>query len=214
MCKCKKSLTVEERIAHLKQHKKIMFGIINEIDAANILLKYSYINLITPLKHHFAKRSERDYDVLAKRNGKNIYEYHVEFSEYYNKYMEKRSLYPIIYKNIITFESHLKAIISNTLLTHYSIDDYSALDTFISQLKLNSSSYTTRQNHLLSTFNTILNDTQNTTNIFLFFDKMELKDYSNIFHCLNDDLKKEVFNILKSFNATLGNFKICLGIAS
>ena len=73
----------------------------------------------------------------------------------YDKYNSERSQYPVIYKNIINFETHLKSVVSNTVLNKYLIVDYSSLEIFISELKINSRNYPTRQTHLLDNFNSI-----------------------------------------------------------
>lgn len=50
---CKKALTVQEQIDYLKTNKRVTFNEINEDTAKKILLKYNYVNVITPFQKKF-----------------------------------------------------------------------------------------------------------------------------------------------------------------
>lgn len=56
--KFKEPKTINEQIEYLKSDKRVVFNDISESEAKEIPAKYGYINLITPFKHHFAKKKK------------------------------------------------------------------------------------------------------------------------------------------------------------
>ena len=75
--KYKPSKTISEQIEYLKTNKNVVFNDISEEEAKDILLKYNYINVITPFKHRFAKLDSKK-QVIKDDRGNHIYENQVE----------------------------------------------------------------------------------------------------------------------------------------
>lgn len=53
----KKPLSLNEQIEHLNTQKNINFYGLDDRFVKNCLLKYNYINLITPFKHYYALKT-------------------------------------------------------------------------------------------------------------------------------------------------------------
>lgn len=60
----------------------------------------------------------------------------MEFSEYYDLFINERKNYPIIITNILHFEIHFKTIIAYHILTTYELTDSDTLKLFLDTLKL------------------------------------------------------------------------------
>ena len=98
-----------EQIEHLKENKRVTFNEISEDEASELLLRYNYINIISPYKHHFAQLDNKKQ--VVKKDGRHIYEVDVDFSEYYTCFKEERDCYPIIMDNIYHIHIDLEKIL-------------------------------------------------------------------------------------------------------
>lgn len=97
----KPAKSIKEQIQYLNEKKRVQFNDMNIEKSGDKLLRYNYINIITPFKHKFAKLNNRK--EVIKVNGNHVYESDVEFSEYYHLFTNERKQYPII----INFIDHL-----------------------------------------------------------------------------------------------------------
>ena len=103
----KKPLTVDEQIEYLKKNKRIVFNNISEKDAKEILLKFGYINVISPFKYIFADKVK---GIPVKINNRHVYGRDVDFKEYFDLYNKERGKYPKLYRTISNFEVRFNAI--------------------------------------------------------------------------------------------------------
>ena len=136
-------------------------------------IKYNYINIITPFKHHFAKLSNKK--EVIKENGNHVYERDVEFSEYYELYKNERKNYPIISKNIIFFETIFKSIFSYRVLTTYTLESKSDILSFLDAVRMripNNNHYNEeRINHMNRHIDEIKANINNYHDVYCFFDR-------------------------------------------
>ena len=111
--KFKDIMTLDEMINHLEKNKNVVFNENSKEDAKKILYKYGYINVITPFKFKYAKR----YKILGpnkytfkNKDGNHVYVKATDFNSYYSDYLNERSSYDLIMKNINNFETVFKSI--------------------------------------------------------------------------------------------------------
>lgn len=196
--------TLSGQIKHLRDKKKVVFNVINGKLAENYLLRYNYINLISPFKYNYCELSENDINVPKKVDGKHIYSKETEFSEYLNRYEEERKSYYKLYRSISVFETHLKSIMTYEIFVTYNIIDEQSFIDFFKQIKVNCYRFPDREQVMLKDFDDIIKDVYRIKNYFNYFDRLSLKSYSNIFHCLDYDIRGRVFDSLKFFDQSLG----------
>lgn len=206
----KSSKKLNEQIEYLEHNKRIQFDNINVKEAKEVLLRYNYINVITPFKHHFAKlNSHRE---VIKIDNKHVYERNVDFNEYYNYFVKERKQYPIIIKNILDFEIQFKSILAYHILTTFDLSDSNRLLEFIDFLKLNSlrlpSSYNNRKDHMTRNFDKIKEDIFKYADIYCFFDRMSLGNILTVFICLPFMIQENIFKEFKKFEINLNSDKI------
>ena len=88
----KKPLSTIEQIEYLSKNKRIVFE--ETIKSRDLLLRYNYINVVSPFKHIFARNNSNDpYKSDRDENHKHIYDRDVRFEEYLEKLSEERSKY-------------------------------------------------------------------------------------------------------------------------
>ena len=68
-------------------NKRVQFNCMDKDTAKDKLLEYNYINIITPLKHKFAKQNDKK--EVEKVNGNHVYERYVDFNEYYTLFKDE-----------------------------------------------------------------------------------------------------------------------------
>ncbi len=179
----KPAKTIEEQIEYLKENKRIRFNIINEKDAKEILFRYNYINIISPYKHRFAKLDKKK--EVIKENGNHVYEREVEFSEYYELYNSERKKYPIISKNIISFETIFKSIFSYRVLTTYTFEEENDIYQFLALIRLripkNQKYSLKRIEHMNNQIKKMEMNVSKYHDIYCFFDRMSLGQILTIF---------------------------------
>lgn len=206
----KKPKSTEKMLEHLYNEKNVRFeGNISKEEAKELLLQYDYINVITPYKFFMCeKENVGGIQKPVKIRGKHVYKNEVNFDEYYSRYKSERKVYPLLYESIIDFELKLKGIMSYHILNSEQIVDVESYEKFFDKCKLNSRNYPNRQKKLNDDFDKLKEASGYISNFFNHFDHMSLKNFSNIFHCLETELKKEVFKDLKKWNASLGQLNI------
>ena len=195
--KYKPAKTINEQLKYLNEKKRVQFNQMNEETAGHKLLKYNYINVITPFKHKFAKLDDKK--EVIKINGNHVYEGDVDFKEYYDFFINGRKQYPIIVANILNFEIHFKTIISYNILTGYEINDSNELKLFLDNLKKNlNSSLQSKFNckrigHMEKQLNNLKEDIFRYADIYCFFDRMSLGNMLTIFTCLDEEIQNKIF---------------------
>ena len=202
----KKPLSIEEQIAHLKEQKEIIFTTIDETNAAEILTKEKYINVISPFKYNFAKKKEDG--SVVKLDGKHVYERKVDFSEYLEKYNEERKQYPILFQKISAFEGTFNSIVSYSMLTTFQIDSTEKFTKFIETLQKNAfelAEYDLKERiKMLEEVNRFESKMRKYNSPYIFFDRLSLSEIITVYRLTEKPLRKEIFNKLKSYNCTLG----------
>lgn len=202
--KYKPSKSILEQINYLNEKKKVQFNDMSKEIAGENLLRYNYINVITPFKHYFAKKNEK-HEVI-KQEGRHIYTRNVEFSEYYELFVRERSLYPTIINNILEFEIHFKSILAYIVLTEIDLSSSDKLINFLDYLKLSFATLNfskKRINHMNNHLDSLKTDVFKYADVYCFFDRMSLGNILTIFICLNEKYQKSIFNILKQYKQNL-----------
>lgn len=207
----KPSKTVEEQVEYLNQNKRVQFNEIDRENARDILLYNNYINVITPFKHHFAKKDKKQ-EVIKDEYNQHIYERDVEFSEYYEKFKEERSKYPIIAKNIIAYESHFKAILAYRILTNNKIETSDDLINFLENIRLcafyKNNFPEKRNSHINDSIENLEKSVENYADVYCFFDRLSLGASLNIFLGLPDETQNMIFSDLKKIEMNFNVMKI------
>ena len=208
--KFKKPLTVAEQVNYLESNKRVTYNTISKEQAKEILYTHNYINVISPFKENFALRNDVG-NIVRDKNGNHIYNRNTDFSEYYNCYLFERLKYPIIYENIIKFESIFNAIVSYETLNYYNIESYNSFLTFISSLKANleilrkNKRYSeSTTNHMLDEINSFDKLMTNYENIYIFLDRLSLSQIITVYRCVDKNLHNKIFKNLLSRNLTFG----------
>ena len=195
--------TPREQIEYLKDTKNVIFNDITEKEAEEILLKYKYINVITPYKYLFAKKDAKG-NVL-KDNGCHIYENKIDFNKYYQHYLDEISQYYKAYISISNFERIMNAIVCNNIATHYNLCTKESFYNFINSLKINllSLNYSQKaKERMLNEINDFENQVDKYDSIFIFLDRISLSDLITIFRTC--DIRDDLFRQLLVYNCTYG----------
>ena len=207
----KPAKTILEQLDYLNKNKRVQFNEMNRDSAGDKLLEYNYINVITPFKHKFAKLNEKK--EVEKIKGSHIYERNVEFSEYYNFFINERKYYPIIITNILDFEIHFKTIVAYYILTTYKLNDSNSLEHFLDTLKLKFSFLKSKYNkkrisHMNNHLDSLKEDIFKYADIYCFFDRMSLGNILTIFTCLDNTIQNKIIKDLKNFQMTFNVDKV------
>lgn len=207
--KFKEPKTIEEQIEYLKTDKRVVFNDISEIEAKEILVKYGYINVISPFKYFFAEKDKRG--EVIKCEGRHVYTRDIDFKEYYNRYQFERRKYSAIFKNISNFENIFNSIISYECIHFYKLDTDLKFDFFISSLVSNIANLNLKpktQEHHSNTFSNLSNKLSEFNSIYILFDRLTLNETFAIFQCCDATLKSAIFNKLKEKNCTFNETRI------
>lgn len=202
----KKPKLLKDQISYLKDEKNIYFDRIDEEEAKDLLLRFNYINIITPFKFYYFIKDNKGFPIKDSL-GKHQYPKKTDFSQYFDRYKKERSTYPVIFKNIYEIESNLKSQISYIFLNKYDTSSKDGIIDFIDMLKLNiiaNSVPIERKIHMIDDFDEVYSELEISTNHFVSLDKLSLRKISNIFHCITFDDQKLIFSNLKKNNLNLG----------
>ncbi len=206
----KKPLKLDEQTNYIRQNKKVVFGNISEEDAQVLLYEDNYINLITPFKHRFAKK-RKDGTTVRDNQHNHIYPDDVDFSSYYQSYIEERSKYPIIFSSIMRFEAIFNSIISYETIHYYGITDYAKFLSFVQCLINNltvlraGNSYSPSQlDHMEKELTHFDDEMSKYEDIYIFMDRLSLSNIITVFRCSDQALRTKIFKSLMSANATIG----------
>lgn len=204
--KYKPAKSTDAQIEYLEKHKNVIFNNISKKEAQEILLRYNYINVVSPFKHHFAKRTVGN-EVL-KVNGHHVYESKVDFSKYYNLYNKERSSYTKITENIYLFETHFKALLAYHTLNRICINDSNDLNDYFVTLELNledlSSRYDKRKPHMKKHIHNMMKLQSTYADVYCFFDRISLGQCVTIYQCSHHHIQDDIFADLVRYNQSLG----------
>lgn len=199
----KKPLTVCEQIEYLKKNKRIAYIIDDKLTAKEVLYTNNYINVISPFKYIFAKKDNTGKPL--KNNGCHVYPRTIDFSEYSQKYYAERSKYPLLYMAISNFETHFNAILSNEILCYYKIDSREQFDTFLDNLKENTSKYSFNkvpeknnniQKHMIAEINKFSDYIEKYNSPYIFMDRLSLSELVAVYKTCDIQLGNKVFSEL------------------
>ena len=206
----KKPLTVSEQVEHIKNNKNVVFDNISEEDAELLLYEHNYINLVTPYKHRFAQK-RKDGTTIRDNFHNHIYPRPVHFDEYYLSYLEERTSYPIIYSNIMRFESLFNAVVSYEMIHYYRIFDYQAFLDFIQSLSINTLALSTNKTYSMGQIDNMRKEIysfektmEKYEDIYIFMDRLSLSETITVFRCSAPKLKGDIFKTLLNINGTIG----------
>lgn len=198
----KPAKTLDKQVEHLKENKKVLFNILNEEQSKEVLLRYNYINVISPYKHKFALLDEKQQ--VVKIEGKHIYEREVEFSEYYEMFKAERETYPAIVNNILDFEIHFKSIVAYHIFNNCKFNDSTDVllffDKLIVKLALLSNYSKSRILHMQKHLEEMKIELFKYPDVYCFFDRMSLGNTLTVFACLDIPIQLKIFNDIKKYN--------------
>lgn len=215
MVREKKALTSIEQVEYLKKYKNVDFSTYGEKEAAEYLKFNNYINVITPFKFYYAKPNpRRDYELLKEPieidgilEYRHVYDGSTKFEKYVNRYEEERKNYPIIYKNIITFKSTLKSLITYHLLTNIEYETREDISDYIIRLKLNIINLRVLPETakiIGETLDEICELIKDSYNVFHTLYSLSLRQVIDLYNVLDIDIKTLIFEELKDKNLVFG----------
>ena len=207
--KYKKPLSIEEQVDYLEKNKRVVYNECSKEKAKNILLRYNYINVITPYKHRFAEKDNTG--EVIKKNGSHIYNRNISFDEYYKLYKEERLKYPIIAKNVIWFESQFKSILSYHIFNTFHFKNSNDVEMFLndasSKILLSKLYSESRKANMIKSINNLHTTIENFHDIYCMFDHISLGDALNLYCGLKNNIQNKIFNDCKQFNLNLNTDK-------
>jgi hypothetical protein len=129
----KKGLTVEDQIKYLEKHKNIIFKDDHERKSAKeYLLKYSYSDVINPLKVLFSSGYDDDEDKKCHK-----YEYKTKWSEIKRLHEQSRKIEQKVVQEILDFEQNIKSFFCDWLSREINEGTYDDFKNFINKLEMN-----------------------------------------------------------------------------
>jgi len=153
--------------------------------------------VISPFKYYYAKK-EKGIPIKCNNNGVDsyIYEKEVDFADYYERYCNEREKYPIIFKNILSFETQFNAIVSYNIMVEYNIDSIEKFKYFIDCLyddldKLNVNKQ--RKQNMKKHINEIAKNVFKYSSVYITLDRLTLGQLLTVFVCLEGDIKHGIF---------------------
>lgn len=208
--KYKPAKNISEQIQYLNEKKRVQYNNMDKDSASDKLLRFNYINIITPFKHKFAQLNDKK--EVIKVDGNHVYENDIEFSEYYDLFVKERKTYPTIIDNIMYFELQFKSITAYYILNRYSINNSEELTLFLDTLNLKFS-LNTRYNekritHMINHIEELKKTIFQYADVYCFFDRLSLGNMLTIYTCLETHIQNEIFSDLKSFNLNFNVNKV------
>lgn len=203
----------KELICHLHKSKNVRFEKMEEEQAERTLIKYNYINVITPFKHCFHEEELIEENINGDLRMKHYYSKLTDFSEYFALFSAERSDYVIAYNAISHFELMFKSQVFYHFMKRYSVtNEASALHAFniclgkVDKLKINSTGTPDEIEYRKKRMKKSIGkqkaylrgygDTDKATNIYVLFDRMNLSDVLNIYMTFRAIDKKSIFDMM------------------
>lgn len=217
----KKPLSTIEQIEYLSKNKRIVFE--ETIKSRDLLLRYNYINVVSPFKHIFARNNSNDpYKSDRDENHKHIYDRDVRFEEYLEKLSEERSKYSEMYDGLHKFESAYRSIVSNFFLSRYQIDNSekatrhfeiikNRFENVEFQSKFGEERAMAKRLNIIDSINGIIYRVNGNadrkieeTNIYLVFERLSLKELNAVFFGLPYKWQEEIVKKLSLWKLDFG----------
>lgn len=192
----KQPLSVCEQTKYLSQNKRVVYNNISESDAQEILYKYNYINVITPFKYRFARKTKQGF-TIKDANNNHIYDRDVDFKEYFDLYLKEREAYPTLYKNIMNFEVILNAIISYECLCSYNLETTENFNDFINNLEVNISELDWddyKKNKLLEVVQNLPSELELYKSPYILFDNLTLNEILVVLIGMKKEIQQKCIN--------------------
>lgn len=217
----KKPLSTIEQIEYLSKNKRIIFE--ETIKSRDLLLRYNYINVVSPFKHIFARNNSNDpYKSDRDENHKHIYDRDVRFEEYLEKLSEERRKYSEMYDGLHKFESAYRSIVSNFFLSRFQIDNSEKATRHFEiikkrfenvefQSKFGEERAMAKRLNIIDSINGIIYRVNGNadrkiekTNIYLVFERLSLKELNAVFFGLPYKWQEEIVEKLSSWKLDFG----------
>lgn len=189
----KRPRTLDEQVAYLKENKRVVFHKCCVADAKEYLLKYNYINIITPFKHRFGSKGS---------DGKHVYERDVDFAEYCEKYTKERARYPKLLANILAFERIFNSVFSYYVIHHFNIRSENDFSEMIQALYHSASIYTEEGSPFHKSITKVIANIESlfiqyNKSIYLTLDRLSLGQLLIIYKLLDSNLKTTIIDDLR-----------------
>lgn len=217
----KKPLSTIEQIEYLTKNKRIVFE--ETIKSKDLLLRYNYINVVSPFKHIFARNNSNDpYKSDRDENHKHIYDRDVRFEEYLEKLNEERSKYSEMYDGLHKFESAYRSIVSNFFLSRFQIDNSDKATRHFEiiknrfehvefESKFGEEKAIAKRLNIIDSINGIIYRVNGNadrkieeTNIYLVFERLSLKELNAVFFGLPYKWQEEIVKKLSLWKLDFG----------
>jgi hypothetical protein len=213
---------VDEQIKYLKEYKNVVFNDISEKDAGDILLKYNYINVVTPFKFYFADLIDNNKPMsninapIKDEYGCHIYSKKVDFLEYYLLYSNERAMYRLLFEKISAFETYFNTRFIYYVTNNYQLNSKENFIYFIEAMLKNVNSINVNKDRrvhmikIIKSFKERIIKKDNSTiksdfsNIFVSFDRLSLGELISLFNCISYNSRNIIFNDLKRLGFCLG----------
>lgn len=211
----KKIRTIDEQVEILVNNKNFIKDSIDD-NAKDFLLRYNYINVITPFKYKYAELkiiNDRPHYIKIKIDNvmRHAYNKEVDFKEIENHFMMERASYQFIASGLITFETTFKSLVNYYLFTEYKCDnDLELICTvrhFIQSVKFLNLGYEfndkkteankRRKSHIRRSFDKIIAELEGTSDKCPFCGGNKV---SNIFVYFDKMTLKHIINIFYCFD--------------
>ena len=197
----KKPLTLDEQIVYIGINKRIVFNVFSKEKAKEFLLRYNYINTITPFKYNFFRKHNNQ--PVFNNNHCHIYDKDTDFAEYVKLYKSERENYKILFEHISCFETQFNAIVSYNVLNDYNIDSTESFDNFVNDLINNAKNKlkdSNSINYVLDCLNQFSAKLNKYGSPFIAFDRFTLNEICQIYKFVNPKTKSNIFSTLIKYN--------------
>lgn len=217
----KKPLSTIEQIEYLSKNKRIVFE--ETIKSRDLLLRYNYINVVSPFKHIFARNNSNDpYKSDRDEHHKHIYDRDVRLEEYLEKLNEERSKYSEMYDGLHKFESAYRSIVSNFFLSRFQIDNSEKATRHFEiiknrfehvefESKFGEEKAIAKRLNIIDSINGIIYRVNGNadrkieeTNIYLVFERLSLKELNAVFWGLPYKWQEEIVKKLSLWKLDFG----------
>ena len=217
-----------EMVKYLSEYKNIEFKKISPLDAEEYLVRYNYINIISPFKFITADQdptSTIEYISLRDDEGNHIYSETSDFSDYYEYFKAERDDYINYYVALSKFELAFKSILTSSFMTTYNVrNSKDAKTAFMNMshkvhtLTLNSTGNSEaiahRKELMKKSFSKFIKNLDprfkkngveiESTDIYIMFDRMYLTELLTVYICLKPIIRRRVYEKLIELGLELG----------
>lgn len=198
-----KSLNFIEMVDYLEINKNMTFNVVNKDSALEILKRYGYFNVITPFKYYFADKDNIARSQSLRIDGKHQYSIEYDFNDWYQKFLDERSRYPQIYKNVVEIKTAFKNVMFNSIYCSYNFANKNEFKDFILQdCRINAMNRYNNDEitYINCTLDYIAKEIDLTYSIYYLVGSIGFGDANNIFRCLDTDIQELIIHQLQDLN--------------